>query len=942
MQTQKAADSGTGAEIGGPKQQDQFTIVGAFKQEIIDAGLPAPDDLAADGQLHRFSTSDRGDDKAGWYVLHADGIGAGAFGCWRSGIKQEWCSKDSREFSEADRREYAARMKAIAAARKAEEAARHKAAATKAAAVWDEAKPAPADHSYLAKKRVKPHGIRVTADGRLVVPVLAADGALSSLQFIAGDGGKMFLSGGCMSGGFFLIGGGDMTRIVLAEGYATAATIHESTGLPVFVGFNASNLPKVAQAIRSKHRDADLIIAADDDIKTVGNPGLKAAHEAAKVAGGRVVVPAFGADRPEKATDFNDMATTRGIESVRELFSALSFCHGTNGTDGTQASDAELQRSVTKNPDGTDGTTASDEGLPALRVETFPSYHILEEKTYVMPIGCACRSGVWLFGMTSPKPTKNGEAGEPTPTADRICSPIHIEAVTSDEREQNFGRLLRFRNTFKHWRKWAMPMELLGGQGDELRKPLLSMGVDIEPKAKHLLSQYLQAGIPPKKMLAASQTGWCKDSFVLPGEVIGPDAGKVIFQSGEADHDEYQTAGTFAGWRSGVSLMAIGNPMLTMALSGSFAGPLMALCNAESGGLHLHGDSASGKTTAAEAACSVWGGPGYKRSWRATANGMEGAAAMFNDCLLALDEISECDPREVGAIVYALANGRGKQRASRSGAARGVTRWRCFALSNGERTIETVMREAGCRPKAGQAVRLVDIPVARRYGAWDNLHGFASGAMLSEAIKTESAKHYGHAGKAFLQKLTCDRQDLPGLLEIIKTLPCFAATDGQEKRVAGRFALIALAGELATEYGITGWVEGDAIESAALGFSLWRSGRGGAGNDEGRQIADAVTAFLDRHGDSRFSAMGDQSAMVRDRAGWWTDQDEGRCYLFTGEGLRDALKGFDFQRALTALQEAGALPPGRERAKQCRIDKSRVAKLYSVMSWKLGGGDHES
>ena len=114
-----------------------------------------------------------------------------------------------------------------------------------------------------------------------------------------------------------------------------------------------------------------------------------------------------------------------------------------------------------------------------------------------------------------------------------------------------------------------------------------------------------------------------------------------------------------------------------------------------------------------EAACATWGGPNFRRSWRATANGMEGAAALFNDGLLALDEISECDPREVGAIVYALGNGRGKQRASRSGNARGVTRWRCVVLSSGERTIATAMQEGGYRAKAGQAVRLLDIPAAR-------------------------------------------------------------------------------------------------------------------------------------------------------------------------------------------------------------------------------------
>jgi putative DNA primase/helicase len=129
---------------------------------------------------------------------------------------------------------------------------------------------------------------------------------------------------------------------------------------------------------------------------------------------------------------------------------------------------------------------------------------------------------------------------------------------------------------------------------------------------------------------------------------------------------------------------------------------MLARCNAEGGGVHFVGDSSTGKTTLLEAGCSVWGGPNYRRSWRATANGMEGAAALFNDCLLALDEISECDPREVGAIVYSLGNGRGKQRAGRSGNARGVTRWRCFILSSGERSIATTMLKADTGPRPGK------------------------------------------------------------------------------------------------------------------------------------------------------------------------------------------------------------------------------------------------
>ena len=247
--------------------------------------------------------------------------------------------------------------------------------------------------------------------------------------------------------------------------------------------------------------------------------------------------------------------------------------------------------------------------------------------------------------------------------------------------------------------------------------------------------------------------------FVLPDTVIGPKASKVIFQSGEGGHDEHTRAGTLEGWQHEISSRAVGNPLLLLALSASFAGPMLALCNAEGGGLHFVGDSSTGKTTLLEAACSVWGGANYRRSWRATANGMEGAAALFNDGLLALDEISECNPHDVGAIIYALGNGRGKQRAGRLGSARALTRWRCFVLSSGERSIGTTMYEVGRHAKAGQGVRLLDLSATRKYGAWDNLHGLASGSAFSDAIKRAVVIHHGRAGRAFLEKLTRDKRD---------------------------------------------------------------------------------------------------------------------------------------------------------------------------------------
>ena len=550
------------------------------------------------------------------------------------------------------------------------------------------------------------------------------------------------------------------------------------------------------------------------------------------------------------------------------------------------------------------------------------------------------KPGVWYCGFTSGKKDL-----PPEPVNTWICSPLRVKAITLDGQDENFGRLLRFKTTTHKWREWAMPMELLAGDGTALREVLLSKGVEMDPWKRQQLSSYLQSQHPDKRMQCALQVGWCGNhSYVLPDAVIGTGADGVIFQSSDHANNVHSKAGTFAGWREGIAARAVGNPLLMFAVSASFTGPMLARCNAEGGGFHVVGDSSTGKTTLIEAACATWGGPGFKRSWRATANGMEGAAAMFNDCLLALDEISECDPKEIGNIVYSLGNGSGKQRASRSGNARSVTRWRCFVISSGERTIATAMQEGGFRAKAGQSVRLLDIPAAQTYGAWDTLHDATSPAAFSDAIKRTAVQHHGHAGRAFLEKLTRDLRDFCSMLEQVKAAPMFSTDglEGQHKRAAARFALIGLAGELATEYGITGWQEGDAGKAAAHAFKLWQAGRG-KGNNEKHQIAERVQGFIERHGDGRFTSVDYTGEIImKDRAGWWRDTSEGREYLFTSEGMREALKGFDFKRALDVLQELGALPaPGAhgERARFIRI-AGRGVKLYPINPDKLAGAAH--
>jgi putative DNA primase/helicase len=129
----------------------------------------------------------------------------------------------------------------------------------------------------------------------------------------------------------FLIG--SMTSvdraICIAEGFATGATIYEAIGCPVAVAFNAGNLGPVARVLREEYPDLTLIVCADDDYRTEGNPGLTKAKEAAAAVGGRLAIPDFGDPRPDGATDFNDMGIARGHEAVRHaLASAIEPSNG--------------------------------------------------------------------------------------------------------------------------------------------------------------------------------------------------------------------------------------------------------------------------------------------------------------------------------------------------------------------------------------------------------------------------------------------------------------------------------------------------------------------------------------------------------------------------------------------------------------------------------------
>lgn len=559
-----------------------------------------------------------------------------------------------------------------------------------------------------------------------------------------------------------------------------------------------------------------------------------------------------------------------------------------------------------------------------------PCFRVYDHSTTLD--GKTLKPGVWQHG------TKRDADGNFMPFDEWLCGPLHVNAVTrSESKGADYGRLLRFRNLDDRWLTWAMPSELLAGQPVDILRMLFGMGLKIAHRHRPRVVEYIAEQNPQLRITAATSTGWHGAGlFITPLENIGE--GEAIYQTESAADGDYAKAGSLDGWKAGVAAALPGNPLLQLAIGTALAGPLMYPLGIHTGGgFHLLSDSSNGKTTAVYCAASAWGhGVHFALKWNATANGLEGIAALRNDGLMALDELGQADPRYVGDVVYGVADGIGKQRAGRSTSARKVRRWRVMLLSSGEITLETKMTEAGKRTRAGQEVRLVTVSAGRRFGAWDHLHDHQNGASLSDALKRASVTHYGHAGPEFVRRLIAngDMKALPAMLETIKAH--FAEVSGQSARVAERFAIVALALELATGMGLLPLGGGEGILSMVELFEGWQAGHG-EGPSEDRQILRAIADFIDRHGGSRFQSVEVGAMEVRERAGYWERDINGRFYLFTRSGLEEATKGFELTRVVRALDSVGAIAKrdrGRAQASK-RLPDGGTQKLYFINPARL-------
>ena len=488
----------------------------------------------------------------------------------------------------------------------------------------------------------------------------------------------------------------------------------------------------------------------------------------------------------------------------------------------------------------------------------------LIENTYDKPSAAATVEYSPGFGMTSAGLYHTETDKEPQ----WICRPFIVVGVCENGVGSDWGLVLQWRDDADHQHSWIVPRELFHGEPRVIAALLEKHGLRCAfGKTAHAaLLRCLATMRSDRRLVAVERGGWHGLSYILPnGERIG--SSNVMLRPEAARHDpSCATAGTLQDWQHNIGRYCVGNSRLALFTSAAFAGPLLDIISEPSGGLHLHGESQKGKSTAGFVAGSVSGKgarDGTVHQWRSTANGLEGIAARCSDGCLVLDEISQSEAKEAGEAIYQLANSQGKQRADRDGGARQRKTWNIIFLSTGELTLQQRMSEANRRSTAGMEIRLINIPSdgGKGMGLFENLHDVTEPGELADRLRTAAATYYGTPMRAFLTELVAIREaDAEGVYHYVKTMRdnfiaanMPAGSDGQVRSVAGRFGLIAAAGEMAREFGILPWPEDEAIRACQRGFRDWLAQRGTVGSSEKHNAIRQVQVFLELHGSSRFA-----------------------------------------------------------------------------------------
>ena len=686
------------------------------------------------------------------------------------------------------------------------------------------------ESEYLLAKGLSGFTFPILTDGSILLPLVDESGAVTAAQTITPKGEKRLLTGSAKRGAYHAVNAPESPQSVLiAEGLATALSVHlmRSDALTV-VAIDAGNLLPVAEVMRRKYPDAEIIIAADNDChEGHANTGKEAAEKTALSVMGWVSLPPT-----DHKADWNDYHQQNGLDASVLAFNESAYQPQTETQDNKIA---------TRNCPANGKIAAMDLPDDGKNTVSEPS-----DKDPLKPRIESRDDGVFYV---SPKVDK--DSGEIINNESWLCSPLEVIGTGRDDKDQYLIiRWLAFGADIPTTA--AIPLADIGER--EGWRTLKAGGVNVTTKSslRAILADWLQLSGSRDLWRVAHATGWQCGAYIMPdGEIIGMPANPVLFNGRSSAAAGYTVQGTTGSWRDGVAHLAFGNYSMMTGIGAALAAPLIGLVGADGFGIHFYEQSSAGKTTTANVASSLYGNPDLLRlTWYGTALGLANEAAAHNDGLMPLDEVGQgSDPISVSQSAYALFNGVGKLQGAKEGGNRDLKRWRTVAISTGEMDLETFIATAGRKTKAGQLVRLLNIPLSKAV----RFHNHQNGKQHADALKDAYQHHHGAAGREWIKWLADHQQQaIDTVRECEERWRSLIPADYGEQvhRVGARFAILEAALLLGDV--VTGWDAQTCRDAIQHSYNAWVR-EFGTGNKEHQQIIEQTEAFLNAHGLSRFA-----------------------------------------------------------------------------------------
>ncbi|WP_267411131.1 TOPRIM and DUF927 domain-containing protein [Pantoea sp. GM_Pan_4] len=764
------------------------------------------------------------------------------------------------------------------------------------------------ESEYLIARGLNGFTLPCLSDGAILLPLVDESGGVAAAQTITQQGEKKVLYGSAKRGAWHIVNQPqEVKEIIIGEGLATTLTAHliRPYALAV-VALDAGNLPTVAETMRRLYPNAAIIISGDNDWHEPGelddngkpkvNGGKIFADKAAEAVNGAVSLPPT-----HYKADWDDYRQQNGLEAATAAFND-SLYQPQGESMGAQLEVIEGGK-----------TAASDPDVLKPRIESR-------------------QDGVYWV-----EPNTDKQTGEIINRESWLCSPLQVIGTGRDDKDQFL--ILR-------WQAWgsdsettqAIPLADIGER--EGWRTLKAGGVNVTTKSglRAILADWLQRNGSREVWRVAHATGWQCGAYIMPdGEIIGTPDKPVLFNGRSSAAAGYTCRGSAESWRNSVAALAAGNYSMMTGVAASLAAPLIGLAGADGFGIHFYEQSSAGKTTTANVASSLYGNPDQLRlTWYGTALGLANEAAAHNDALMPLDEVGQgADPVSVSQSAYALFNGVGKLQGAKEGGNRDLKRWRTVAISTGEMDLETFIATAGRKAKAGQLVRLLNIPLSKAV----RFHQHANGKQHADALKDAYQNHHGAAGREWITWLASNQQQAAEAVREAEArwrglIP--AEYGEQVHRVGARFAILEAA--LLLGRVITGWDEQTCRDAVQYSYNAWVR-EFGTGNKEHQQIIAQCEAFLNANGYSRFAPFpyDPQSLPIRDMAGYRAsgnhDDDPIVFYTFPATFEQEIASGFNPKQFARVLVESGMLtPPSSGRGyqrKSPRINK-RQYNVYVI------------